>query len=322
MKSVEVQQSDANDSAQQLEAPARGSVFDYLYHDARRVGSFLAQFETYGVPSQVKATEGSGRSETTRTTGGADLGVPGVIKAQTAVDATVSEDERDTAERTYDPLWSNARALLDYLTEHNMMQRDLWSAGIGQFVLVKGSLIVLDVAMLKEAWGKPSVKSFVTKGAAVSTPAKPKGKGKAQGNSDQDHVKLFMEMLSIFPHSIQAHLMGDDFSAWGTLSPASLAGMSSDLVLKHGSFVPGVWHVLGILDATPDPRPGEDPQDFTLSHLDTVVAELAGTLIGTLTAQLAPMARQILGRPRGSFGITPLLVFRDVAAEPAERSEP
>lgn len=302
-----------NDSGQLLPGRAGDSVFDFLYHDARRVGSFLAQFETYGVPSGVTATESAGRSTLTKTTAGAGLKVPALAKAEGALEVTSSDDERDMAERTYDPLWTNARALLDYLAARDLINRDLLTARLGQFVLASGTLIVLDVAMLKAAWEKPMVRRFVTQGARANVQGSAKGQSKSSRNGKQSDADLFLELLPVFPHSLQAHVVGADYSAWCSLAEASLVGMSSDVVLKHGSLVPGEWHVLGILDAVPDPDNDPGVSAGSLGHRDAAVVTAAGTAVGSLVAQLAPMARQFLGRPYTSYGLTPLLIFREVS---------
>lgn len=311
MTSAEVPASDASGSGQLLEDPERSSVYDFLYHDARRVGSFLAQFETHGVPSQTKATESTGRSAATRTSTGGDFGVPAVMKAQASIDSTVTEDERDAAERTFDPLWTNARTLLNYLTERGLIQRDLWDARLGQFVLASGALIVLDVAMFKSAWDKPAVKKLAIASAVGGTPASGRERKSGHDGSKSD-AQLLIEMLSLFPHSIQAHLLGTNYGVWCSFAEASLVGASSDVVLKHGSFVPGEWHMLGILDAFPDVKQEPTSGEAVSESVDEAVASSVGTMIGKLTAQLAPVARELLGRPRTSFGMTPLLIFREV----------
>lgn len=76
---------------------------------------------------------------------------------QATVYSTTSVDEHDTAERTCNPLWTRARTLLNYLTYDGMICRDIWEARLGQFVLVKGALIVLDASLLKAAWDKPEI---------------------------------------------------------------------------------------------------------------------------------------------------------------------
>lgn len=288
-RSAEPPQSGESASEPLPEDPARRSVFDFLFHDARRVGSFLAQFETYGVPSQVKATEGIGSTGTTKTATSGKLSLPALAQGQLSKDVSVADELREATERTYDPLWTNARALLDYLSEQDLLQRDIWEARIGQFVLASGTLVILDLAMLKNAWDKPVIKRKI--------------------QQQEENAQFLLELLSIMPHSLQASRFGENFGVWCSLPEESLVGQSSDLVLKHGALVPGNWSMLGIVDATPDPKPGEGEGE----NMDDVVAREAGSMVGTFAAQLAPMTRDLLGRPRTSFGITPLLIFRQVS---------
>ncbi|HEX6013097.1 MAG TPA: hypothetical protein VFY87_15100 [Geminicoccaceae bacterium] len=65
--------------------------------------------------------------------------------------------------------------------------------------------------------------------------------------------------------------------------------------------------MLAILDAHPDML--QAPELGQLNHLEQAVANIAGTPIGKVTAQLSPLVRRTLGRPRLVFGLTPLLIF-------------
>ena len=243
-------------SGTEQEELEKDSVFDFLYHDVRRVGSFLAQFDDAGYLQSLtrseSVTKGSKRGWKFSLGGGlpGDLG-----SAETSVERGPGEAGSETSERAYDPLWTNARTLLDYLGERDMIRRDIWGARIGQFVLAKGNLLVLDLAMLKSARERPNIQRAVMAGS--SQPVQPNRAGRrrqqAQGQARgmPSEAEMVIEMLSIFPHSVQAHLIGENFRAWCSLGEDSLVGLSSDLVLKHGSFVPGEWAVLGILDAFP-----------------------------------------------------------------------
>ena len=148
MKSDAAPKSGESGSGRPREGQKSNSVYDFLYHDARRIASFLAQFETYGVLQQVKATEVAARTESAKhglTTG---LSVA-IARAGTAQDVTTGSEERDSAERTYDPLWTNARTLLNYLADREMIVRDLSQAQIGQFVLVTGNLAAFDLGIFE-----------------------------------------------------------------------------------------------------------------------------------------------------------------------------
>ena len=76
---------------------------------------------------------------------------------------------------------------------------------------------------------------------------------------------------------------------------------ADDLLLKHGVAVRGEWSLLGILDATPDSEVTAEGQSLG-----------SESNVATLLRALAPIARQMLGRPPGHYGVTPLLIFREI----------
>jgi hypothetical protein len=293
------------------------SVLDFLYHDARRVGSFLAQFDPSGHLQQIRDSESVAKGAKR----GWKFGLGGAVteglgKGEISYERSPLQGGTEASERVYDPLWSNARELLDYLEDRKLIQRDLPNAKMGQFVLVKGMLLVLDLAMIKGAWEKSSVKKLISGGLEAER-KKLKGKPSAvpPGMSD---MQLVIDLLGILPHTLQATVLDDEFRVWCCLSEASLVGLSSDIILKHGSYIPGEWSLLGVLDAYPDVRPDPVAGQAPTQSIDEMVAVLAGTVVGTVAAQMAPAAREILGRPRIAYGVTPLLIFREVSSEPPD----
>ena len=104
----------------------------------------------------------------------------------------------------------------------------------------------------------------------------------------------------MLPHSIQAALRGEN-TVWCCLQNDGMTTPADDLLLKHGIAVRGEWSLLGILDAVPD---SEAPADD--------LPPAAGDNVATLMRALAPFARQLLGRPPGHYGVTPLLIFREI----------
>lgn len=302
-------------------APEVDSVFDFLFHDSRRIGSFLAQFDENGLLTGLRqtdsATKGTRRGfkvelgASTPITGGGNIGFergPGESGAQ-------------AMERAYDPFWANAREFLDALEARNMIQRDIKSARIGQFVLVSGSLIISDLKMLQAIWPLPMVQKAMVAGAAE---AANRGESATDGNRQQrlaqaakdrksapkgvpDEIKMVMELLPHLPHSGQFHLVGDEFAVWAPASEDSLVGSMSDLLLKHGAKIGGTWNMLGILDALPY----EEDQNLTL--MEMLQVGLMSDGIAKISMELPPLIRLALGRPVLSYGMTPLLVFREVS---------
>ncbi|MGE4188108.1 MAG: hypothetical protein AB7E81_24320 [Hyphomicrobiaceae bacterium] len=295
--------------------PQNDSVYDFLYHDVRRVGSFLAQFDDSGHLQQViqseRAVKGQRRGWQFKL--GGSIALVGSANAEGG--RTPAEGGAEASERVYDPLWTNARALLDYLSGANLIQYDTRQAAIGQFVLASGSLIVLDLAMMKQAWDISSIRKGILQSVVQSLQGQqPPGnrhqrRAVAMGtnkNSINTEFEMIMALLSMMPHSIQAQMLGNENVIWCTLDEASIVGRSSDLMLKYDTSISGDWYMLGILDAYPNFASTEG--------LNNAIVDLAGTMVGQIAARLGPVAREWLGRPNGAYGMTPLLIFRKVSS--------
>jgi hypothetical protein len=212
------------------------SVFDFLYDDHRRIASFLAQFETYGVLQQVKATESVSHKGTSETSTKAGIDVVALVKGDIARGDTVSDEERDSAERIYDPLWRNARTFLNHLTERDMIVRAIEKARIGQFVLITGELAAFDLGLLKKMWELPAVKSSIFDAVAKQNAPQIQPKNKAERAKERyakpklpDGLEAGFELMTIMPHTVQASIRGQRWNVWSSLREDSL-------VIKMGDF--------------------------------------------------------------------------------------
>jgi hypothetical protein len=190
--------------SEKVETDSRLQIEDrggFVIRDSRRIASFLAQFHEYGLRNQVKATESYGRTSSTKTAIGASGGIPAIVHGKVDSDNVTTDDEWDVAESVYDPLWTNARNLRDYLDASGMIITDIWQAGIGQFVEAQGTLIVLDVATLREAWSRPSIKNII-KGSANQLPEEIRSDAKKM-YAIESELDTLVDLLSILPHSTQ-----------------------------------------------------------------------------------------------------------------------
>lgn len=291
-----------------LSAP---SVLDFLYHDGRRIGSFLAQFEGDGHLQQFTRTKDAsrGKRESSSQEAKGNIGVAGG-KLQAGKEIALEMVEGYA--RVFDPYWANARAFLDYLSQNEMIQRDLTSAELGQFVLVKGYLSVLDLVMFKEAWKMPAFQRKVKEGVS---PSKKLGNmtaaEKSKQREEKDNTDLMLEMMQIMPHSIHASLVlsGDQPGLlWCTLKEEYIVTPASDIVLAHGAMMPGEWIMVGILSAKPEYL----TPDLTDLGSDQVPG-LMQSVVGQVSSMIAPIVRVALGRPAAAYAMTPLLIFREVA---------
>lgn len=307
-----------NASGPRQQAQERNSVFDFLYHDARRVASFLSQFSAYGALTGVKATEASGRADTLKTTGELNAKLPLLGGGRAAFDRGNSVDERESAERSYDPIWANAIQFMDFAEERGLVQRNIAQARIGQIVLLSGDLSLFDFGMLGKALELKTFKKYALQSQQAPSNRHARraqnGKGYSVAGAPPSETEAGIEMMSIVPHLVQASINGDEGIAWATLREEWLTIPPADILLKHGIAIPGRWSALGILDALPDFDDAPDPEAGLTSQ--TIINALAGSQlnqIGHLFAgAVAPAIRTILGRPVSSYGITPLVIFREV----------
>jgi hypothetical protein len=117
-----------------------------------------------------------------------------------------------------------------------------------------------------------------------------------------------IELLKLSPHKVLATIRTAGKCVWSSLAENGLMVPASDLMLKHGIAISGLWSMVGVIDALPDDINGE-------SAHQTAQADAAKSLgfTGETIGGLAPAIRGMLGRPKDAFGMTPLLIFREVS---------
>jgi hypothetical protein len=298
------------------------SVFDFLYHDSRRIGSFLAQFDSFGHLQQLTASEtaskGSKRGYSVKLAGNVPIpGSPESPEGSITFNRDPGEGGSEAQARVYDPLWTNALALLDYLDERGLIQRDVTGSRLGQFVIASGELSILNADMLPKIWETQGVRDVVTRHLVENTKkqwsSKPENARlreserakaeKAAVKASELNARLGMEIMPFFPHSAQCTVKGSNYSVWSTLSAEGMVGTVADLSLKHGTKIPGEWHLLGVLDALPNPIPAQ------IEIINNGIPEHMETLI----ENLSNLGRTILGRKPEAYGVTALLLFRSVS---------
>jgi hypothetical protein len=263
------------------------SVYDFLYHDPERIASFLAQFNPHGHLKSLLLSEGDGESSGTSNSLTGKAGVPGVVGLDGTNTDSTSNSVSESMARTYDPLWLNALSLLDFLQQKEMLCKDVASANIGQFVIATASLWVVNMDLLKSILASPKLKAELLKQTGSINHSK---------GGNLTPLALAFELLSIFPHGVQAHLISTNANMWCSLKESGLSTSAGDLFLKHGTSISGAWTVVGVLDAKPDSG-------------SLLVSPFAEGMIGAV-AGLAAVSRPLIGRPSHYYGITPLLIFR------------
>lgn len=271
------------------------SVYDFLYFDLPRIQLFNSQFSQYGHITELTRSTSASSS----TGGGFDVKV---------AKAEATEGEKTEISKKYSTQFIEPLTFLD--RAQNMIVRDVAKAGIGQFVLCTGSLRILDLLMLRAAWEQKSVQKLVSDGVkeAQSTGQNRQDRRaqKQTGSEFGSTLAMMFDMLRLMPHGIQGQLQTQHQLIWSAMRAEGFITQPSDLLLNHGAELTGTWNVVGILDATPAATNEEAAESADPT------ANSQSSLVGNLAITIQPLARQLLGRPESAFGVTPLIIFREV----------
>lgn len=284
------------------------SLYDFLYLDKKRIYTLLAQLSANGVQQSLKLSNSdkNGSSFETNVEGKGNVGIASF--SSKGVSKT-SDEASEIIESMHDVSWSSPLQLLDLLSEANLIHRGTEGAGIGSIVVVNGAARVFDVTSVKKAipiFGP----IFGAQMAELNPLLPPKAKHSKKNTSfenidigDGITIGMVMSMLDFVGDSLQVDFYEENGNAtWMTLDNDGLTINSSDLALKYGMNIPGNWIVLGIVDALPDHYITDDT---IIPDENPVKDGLYGLLEGIKT---------FIGRKPGSFGVTPLMVFRKTAS--------
>ncbi|WP_148293791.1 hypothetical protein [Azospirillum sp. B4] len=283
------------------------SVYDFLYHDARRIGSFLSQIDPNGHLQSLRKSAQSGENTSKKSVVGGGGGVPGVANIQGSREDQLGEQWNQNAERIYDPLWKNAMDFIRILDSKSLISKDINTAGIGQFVKVSGLLSVKNLKISKDAWEMPTIFKRI-------------GIGESENIDERqlENNKLGMEIIKIMPYTVQATIYddGDNKSiSWMALDEENMVISPGNIIMKYGYIIPGVWTVIGIKDADADVGAtiSTDLVQKISENWEAAARERATTVVALVTEILSLMGRMVMGRPGGYLGITPIIIFREIA---------
>lgn len=296
------------------------ALYDFLYLDRERIGSYTAQFDDFGVLTQTKRTASA--SETGGKSGSA--GIPQL--ASGAVQH--AKTSTDTIDRQYDPRYTVPLTLIEHLENAGMIQRELSSASLGTLVLVRGSLEITDIRMMKSLW-KPIMAFWMrsTFSAHIDQKITEKGKKGAEllraraAITAQEEFKVLRsrmteqfstlaDIVQVLPHPLQASIKGEHGATWSVLDPQHMTTNVDGFALMHGKSIPGMWSAIALVDALP-----ENDEEHSDPFKD--IGERSKTVESMNAMQ--EMLRNQFGRPRTSYGISPIAIYRSIEPNPSER---
>lgn len=265
-------------------SPREECLFDFLYLDRSRLASYLAQLFDDGNHIHTKKTRAVG-SQSSKSASGS---IPAVLK----MDVGGADTTQETIERQFDASWSAPLNLLRELNERGFIAPFSSSAALGQLVLFKGNIQILDLRILQKMYLP------IMELESLKAPAHTEAQRKAKKALDAQN-QAFVKIAENLPHIIQLRAFNDDAQLWATLNPEALTINASDVAFKYGPSIPGEWAVLALLDARPSS--GDDLRlPPGLGQMEVAMLTMAIHLKGSL------------GRNDSDYGITPLAIYREV----------
>ena len=305
-------QKKASETAHEVSGAA--PVYDFFYYDAARVGSFIGQLDDSGHLQTVKQSENVTRTRKPEHSLKASVSLPGIgLPTEQSPEAgfTFTRGAQEGAtqqnERTYDPMWVNAINFKEFIEQEGRLVEDLSQAVTGSFVFLKGQLSILDMSALKVFWQNSDIqKRWIRNKETQQTAKKVIGDvDKKAGETELGNTRLVFDLLAQMPHGIHCIIKSGTIEAWGPIRGNSMVSPIGDITLLHGSEIPGDWKMIAIMDARPNTE--EEVENLVASIPDTPAHGIRRAVFG-----LANLARKSLGRPAGVYGVTPLLIYRDV----------
>lgn len=263
------------------------SIFDFFYLDNPKIKSFYAQLNGLGALNTLKSTNQIGDARKLE----ASVAMPAVAGGKMATDHTVNT----TSEHLYDGLPTMPREMIDRLDELGFIQRELKPENLGDLVLVKGYLNILDIEVMK-AVIDPAIQ-FLLNSMPKTTSAH-----KAKIKEVESTMKPMVDFMKNVPFALSCNMFvpsaNDELTqVWMSLSREDMTSFIHDINFKHGEKLAGTWYVLGILDAIPNSM-----------DISNVVLPNIGDMEQFKKAMSEMM--KMFGREDEAYGMTPIAIFR------------
>lgn len=279
---------------------AKKGVHDFLYHDARRIGAFLAQRNPYGLIQSLSRGTESGDSKASSKSIEGGVKVFGIANIGGSGEGSEESSSSESSSQTYDPFWVNALQFFASLEEEGLLKDNVESAEIGQFISCEGSLMVFDTSFMQRVYQHESTRNLTLRRQNMNP--------ETGQPFTKEEIDLECDALGEVPPHVQIHLYSTNNNViWGGIRPEGLVTPPNEITMKHGVEVDGTWTVIGIKDA--DPIADITNYGNRLSALKSRYMDYKFLLEAI---EINTRLRFWLGRPHYCHGVTPLAIFRTV----------
>jgi hypothetical protein len=307
---------------------------DYFFIDDKRLESFSAQLNQLG----LKSTTVRSRTSTKKGSadGSMDLGLIISALAKAGVKFAKENSESITSSDTYDPYWIEIGNFID---ESMVRYNDDHPLDVSQLRHVVGRIMLMDISIIKEVLSDPVWNTMSSDDVKIVLKLirskieeyiqrdllKPSNINVDVKKIDVADLfvrtmwKLLVSGVRKLPFSMMGIMIEEETNRWFyfTVSREYLLHGYDDLTLKHGAQIPGLWSILGVIDAVPTAK-AIVPLDLRKIAPSLVLVneneedeEWTPALIGGMDG-FYNFVRQAVGRPQTFYAISPLVIYRNL----------
>lgn len=271
-------------------------LIDVLYRDKARVDSLCAQ-HFRGLTTAVEKQKGVSASSS-----GDISGSLSIVRASTSSNETSASQ----CTQTIDP---HDQLVVDFMAEREIQvyQKSLAELDRNQILLLRGHLNIRDYYTILNA-----MPLFVDSAAIAANPATgqqgnhgKKAKKRADIKRDEDNAaKMMAAVLELLPKGLEIELTAINGEVVvGSLKSDCLTESPQDLLRMYGTRLPGLWHVLAIVEpAIADPACAESAASVDLDC----------TQLRQSTDSIATTIREMFDSSERPFTMSPILIYREV----------
>ena len=256
------------------------TLYDFLYVDRERMRSLYAQQYT-GLLQNLEKESVSTKNTSVEIGAGV-----AVVNGKHERGEQLTESKKDIL----DPHDIILTDVMTFLVDHSYIFRDDQILEPGNIVLAPGSFSTFDYGMLCDVLSAMP-QSFIDRIALQAVP----GAGKSKNDARKDFLNGIKVISKLLPGLMQILLVSKNASFSGVVTRDQLRVSNLGMTIQCGSWLPGEWWVLGIVDST-----GKDAPNHETGMSD--VAKATMTFMDLIRSAFEPPKENVL--------ITPLVIFR------------
>ncbi|KMK50688.1 hypothetical protein RO21_10355 [[Actinobacillus] muris] len=272
---------------------------DFLYIDRPKLSSLYVQLFENGELIEKVISDSEENNKATSEKSGFNLGWRSIGQWLSRKEKSSSDKLTNQNQLKYDASQLLPLAVISELTKRNLLNYDISTANYGDIVVIKGELKLFDFKMFPD----DLLSNLVELGIYEDKEA-----NNIIGDKKEDFISLVINTIKKLPDRIYTHLSNKDYVSFSSMIPNNMTRSYSDILFNEGVILNGNWTIIGVLDTHKDDK--DNNKDIYLKSESDSIRKTVN--FGYITTTF--ILKQFVGRYKGEYAITPLVIYRDIGS--------